>query len=126
MPDQTWPGVVEHPLNNARGFIFIAAVGFEHGTLPFVGHGLGFPGEIGEVFRLAITAFQRVCKNIDVFELSAAGVVPPKIINGPQFIFRKKRFQSFDWRNGGARTSLGVENVRAASLWIQSPLIWRK
>ena len=40
VPNQRGPGVVEHPLNHPGGGVFVAAIGFEHGTLAVVGHGL--------------------------------------------------------------------------------------
>src|SRR5579862_303562 len=40
MPDQAGPGVVKHPLDDAGGSVFIAAVSLKHGALAFVGHGL--------------------------------------------------------------------------------------
>ncbi len=43
MPDQSGPSVVQHPLNDAGGFVLVAAVGLEHRTLAFVGHGLRLP-----------------------------------------------------------------------------------
>ena len=42
MPDQRWPGVVQHPLNHSGCGVFVAAVGLEHGALSIVGDGLRF------------------------------------------------------------------------------------
>ncbi len=41
MPDERWPSIVQHPLNHTRGRVFVPRVGFEHGALAIVGHGLG-------------------------------------------------------------------------------------
>ncbi len=57
MPDQARPSVVEHPLNDAGGFVFVAAIGFEHCPLAFVAHGLRFPSEVGSTFRFAVALF---------------------------------------------------------------------
>ena len=37
MPDEGRPSIVEHPLDDAGGDVFVAGIGFEHGALVVVG-----------------------------------------------------------------------------------------
>src|SRR5438477_285466 len=55
--DQAGPSVVEHPLNDAGGSVFVAAISLEHRALAFVAHGLRFPSEVGGAFRFAVALF---------------------------------------------------------------------
>src|SRR5712691_5013522 len=119
MPDETGPSVVQHPLNNSRGLVFIAAIGFEHGALPFVGHGLRFPCVVGSVFGFSVAHFERMSEQIDVLELAAAGVKIPDIADGPKLVFWNKCFQLFERRYRRTRTGFSVETVGASSLGVQ-------
>src|SRR5437764_5165243 len=87
MPDQTWPGVIEHPLNDAGSLIFISAVRLEHGALSFISHGLRLPGKVGKIFGLAVASLQSGCENVYVLKFSAARVEFPDLVNGPQLVF---------------------------------------
>src|SRR5258707_14594781 len=115
MPDEAGPSVVQHPLDNSGGFVFIAAIGFEHGALPFVGHGLRFPCVVGGVFCFSVAHFERVSEQIDVPEFATTGMKIPDIADRPKLVFWNKCFQLFEWRHRGAGTGFGVETVSASS-----------
>ena len=83
MPNHRGPGIVKHPLNHARRFVLIPAVGFIHGTNAFVGHQLRLEGEIFRAVSLPVATSERLIKNLDGLELSAAGMEVPHVIDWP-------------------------------------------
>ena len=92
MPDEAWPGVVQHPLNDACGFVFVAAIRFKHRALAFEGHGLRLPRIVGSVFCFSVPHFQRMGEKVDVLEFTAACVKIPLIGDRPKFILGKESF----------------------------------
>ena len=92
MPDQAGPSVVEHPLNDAGGFIFVAAIGLEHCALAFVAHSLRFPSEVGGAFRFAVALFESRRIDAEGLELAAACMKTPVIVNGPKLVLGDECF----------------------------------
>jgi len=82
VPDEGWPAVVEHPLDDAGGFALAAAEGLEHGALALVGAGLGLPDEVAQRRRRAIAGGEGGLIAVQVQEVAAAGVEVPVGIIG--------------------------------------------
>src|ERR1700759_1731713 len=116
MPNNSRPGVVEHPLNDSSRFVFVAAVGFEHRAFTFVGDRLRLPRIVGRIACRTVAAFERVGIEMDVFELAAARVEIPVFVNGPKLVWGDHFLQSFERWNGRTRTSLRVETIGPAIL----------
>src|SRR3984893_1221102 len=123
MPNQTGPGVVEHPLDDARGSVLVAAVRLEHGTLTFVGHLLRLPNKVGYVPGFAVALLDRASEDPDVFELPATGMEIPVVIDGPQLVRRKHGLQFFKRRDSGSGTGLRVEAEGAAGSCAEQPVV---
>ena len=83
MPNHRGPGIVKHPLNHARRFVLIPAVGLIHGTNAFVGHQLRLEGEIFRALSLPVTLREGLVENLDGLELSAAGMEVPDVVDWP-------------------------------------------
>ena len=66
MPDERRLGIVEHPLNDARGGVPIAAIGLEHGALAVIGHRLCLALIIVEGTRSAVAAIEPSLKTLTV------------------------------------------------------------
>src|SRR5208282_3352080 len=86
MPDHGRPGIIEHPLDHAGGNIFVAAIGFKHGTLVVISLGLRLALEVVERSGRAVALIQSVNEDVDVLKASAAGGKIPILINGPKGI----------------------------------------
>ena len=56
VPDGGGPSVIEHPLDDACGGVFVAGVRLEHGALAFVGHSLRFQLVVVEAGGRAVDA----------------------------------------------------------------------
>src|SRR5246127_1819391 len=125
MPNKAGPRIVQHPLNDASGFVLVAAVIREHGALPFVGHGLRFPREVGGVFGFSVASLKRGSVELNVFELAATRMEIPSFVDGPELVWRKHGLKFLERRNRGPGAVFGVEAVSAAVLGIEQPVIGR-
>ena len=114
MPDERGPGIIEHPLDDAGGGVFISGVGLEHGALAVVGDGLGFALEVVERSGGAVAAIEAVGENVDGGEAFLAGVVIPDVVDGPEMIFGNEALEGFARGDGGAGTGFGVVAMSAA------------
>ncbi len=122
MPDERWPGIVQHPLNYASRNIFIAAVAFKHRAFAVVCNRLRFALVIFQRSRRSIALIQPVGKNVHGSEPLATRVVIPDIIHRPQMLFRNKSFHALQSRNCRARAGFGVVAVSAARSRIGQPV----
>jgi len=57
MPYDGRPSVVQHPLNDSRGVVFVAAERFKHRPFAFVRNQLRFPCEVFDIVRGTIPLF---------------------------------------------------------------------
>src|SRR5215204_2827800 len=96
MPNERRPGVVQHPLNDARRFILVARVAFEHGALAFVGRKLHLHDVVSEIFYFAIARSKCVIEDRQILEGSASAVERPVFIDWPEMPFRKHRSKTLD------------------------------
>ena len=119
VPDHGRPGVVQHPLNDARGFIFVPPEGLEHGSFTVIVHGLCFPKVIIQSTRRTIDGVHRLVVMIEVvIEISGSCVVIPDIVDRPQVIFPKKLLKTADDGNCSARTGLGIKSECTTKMMI--------
>ena len=77
VPDHGGPGVVEHPLNDAGGDVFVFAVGLEHGALGVVFHGLRHALIVGGRMGLGVNGVHGLVEDLEVDEFAAAVVQTP-------------------------------------------------
>ena len=122
MPDQRGPGVVEHPLDDAGGDVFVAAVGFEHGAFVVVSRGLGFALVIIERSGGAVAAIEAVGENVDRGEALAACVEIPILVHGPEMILGNKFREALRGGNRRAGTGFGVVAEGPARFGIGEPV----
>ena len=122
MPDQGRPRVVQHPLNHARGSVFVPRIGFEHGALAVVGHCLRLALIIIERRCLSVATVQTIGKNIDRREAFAARVIIPNVIDRPEVILGDESLQRIPRGDRRPRTCLRVVAVGAARLRIGQPV----
>ena len=115
VPDHGRPRVVEHPLNNAGGLVFVAAVSLVHGAHALVGLHLRLRGEVFHVVRLAIAIGERRGEHADGFEFATAVVIVPGVVDGPHMIFAHHGADTLDRRNGRSHAGFGVKAVSAAA-----------
>src|SRR6202795_671008 len=126
MPDERGPRVVEHPLDDAGGDIFVAGVGFEHGALVVVGHGLGFALEVVERAGRAVAAGEGVAEDVNGGEALAAGVKIPVVVNRPEMFFGNEFGEAFFRWNRGTGAGFRVVTPAAASFFIGEPVQGRR
>ena len=115
MPDHGRPSIVQHPLNDACRLIFVPAVRLIHSAHALVSLHLRLDGEIIHVVRLPIPIRQSLAEDVDSFELSAARVIVPNIVNGPHVVFADHRANTFDWRDCRPHAGFGIESVSTAA-----------
>ena len=122
VPDHRGPRVVEHPLDDARGRVLVAAEGLEHRALALVGQGLRLAGVVLGAGRLPVTALERAREELEVRELLASGVEGPGLVDGPEVLGAQHLLQALDGRDGRARAHLGVEAERASVPGVEEPV----
>ncbi len=86
VPDGGGPSVIEHPLNDTGGGVFVAGVGLEHGAFAFVGHSLRFQQVLVEALRRAIDRVHRAIEVAEILEAFGACVIVPERILRPHVI----------------------------------------
>src|SRR4029077_16557963 len=91
------------------------AVGLVHGANAFVALHLRFDGVIVGAGCRTEARVQGVGKNVDIFKWSAAGVIVPGIVNGPDVVFADHSPNALDRRNGRSHTGFGVEAIGSAA-----------
>ncbi len=128
VPDEGGPGVVEHPLDDARGGrVFIARISLEHGALGIVGHGLGFAFVVVEIARRAVDSIHGVVEMLEVAEAFLAGVKIPHGIAGLNVFSSEHFFEARLRRNRGARANFGGEAVGAPGFrCVSKPVVRRR
>src|SRR6202165_4992709 len=115
VPNHRGPGIVKHPLNHTRRFVLIPAVGLVHGTNAFVGHQLRLEGEILRAVGLPVAMSERLIKNLDSLELSAAGMEVPHVVDWPYMLFPPHAANALDGRNCWPHAGFRVEAVSPAA-----------
>src|ERR1039457_3594223 len=88
MPNYGWPGVVQHPLNNSRRRVLIAAVRFKHRTLALVGHELALLHVVIQALGLSIAILKRRREDVHVAKNTATCMIIPKVVDGPTMLGR--------------------------------------
>src|SRR5262252_6967866 len=116
MPDERWPGVIQHPLNHASGNVLSCAVSFEHRALTIVGSRLRLAFVVFERGGRAVSLVQTVGKDIYRGEPLSSSVIVPDLINRPQMILGNKAFDALEHRNRRAGTGFCVVAICAARL----------
>src|SRR2546422_7422213 len=119
MPDERRPSVVQHPLNHARGGVFVPRISFEHGALAVVSHGLRLALVIIEGRRLSVAPGQTIIKNVDCGEALAARVIIPNFIDGPEMLFGDESLQRLPSWNGRPWACFCIVSISAASICIR-------
>ena len=122
MPDERWPSVVKHPLDDAGRGVLVLRVGFEHRALPLVCHQLRLRGVVFESLRLAVARRHRGGEYVERLELTAASVKAPHVVDRPEVFGRQHPVQALDGRHCRAGAYLCGEAVRAAVLVILKPV----
>src|ERR1700758_864128 len=115
MPDDRWPGIVEHPLDYACGRVLVSAVCLEHGANAFIAHELRLEGEVGGTGRPTVACILGLGVHLNVFEFAATRVEIPIFVNRPQMVFREHRLQTLYRGDRRAWTGFGVEAVRSTA-----------
>ena len=115
MPDHRGPGVVQHPLNHARGTVLIPTVSLVHRAHTLIGLKLRFERIILDAARLPEARVQRISKNVNVLECATAGMVVPPVVDRPQVLLRQHLPDALNWRHRRAHAGFGIKAKRAAA-----------
>ncbi len=116
MPVDGWPRVVEHPLDDTRRDVLVAAVRLEHCALTLVRHELRRDCVILDGGRRAVPGGQRDVVEVEhVREHAARGMIDPHAVQRPFEVLRWNHApNALDRRHRGAGTCLRVVRPRPA------------